>query len=86
MYGSPELKQKTIEHYGGLIVSESMLEDSQRMLWRVEKAVADMPPMVKAMGGKELGGILDDMASVISEQAHAIDRLQKHLETLKNGK
>ncbi len=85
MYGSPELKQETIKHYGGLIMSESMLEDSQNLLWRVEEAVAGMPPMIKVMGGKELGGILDDMASAISDQAHAIDRLQKQLEA-KNGK
>ena len=63
-------------------MSESMLEDSQNLLWRVEEAVADMPVAVKAMGGKELGGILDDLASMLRDQTLAIDQLQKDVARL----
>ena len=79
MYGSPELKKQTIEHYGELVMSEEsegLVDKAVRIQREVEFSVSKMPVAVKAMGGSVLAGIIEEMCEVMCDMADRIETLE----------
>ena len=79
MYGSPELKQETIKHYGELVMgeeSEGLVDKAVRIKSEVAFSVSAMPVAVKAMGGSVLAGIIEEMCEVMCDMADRIETLE----------
>ena len=73
VYGSPELKQETVDHYGGLVMPEGLFERANNVKANVERAVDQMPIHIKAMGGGDLAELMAEMADLLSALAYELE-------------
>jgi len=74
VYGSPELKQKTINHYKEIVMGE-MVQRAEQLHRDVTSSLKNLSPAVRVMAGKSLQPVLA-MSELSVDMAREIERLK----------